>query len=128
MGLLYSNYECNPVTNNSINNSLKINAVSGTLTKTYKESYFARFGMNSVMEHFYFREDKPSRILRSRSSSGNYREKNEEEYKYRYYELKEIIVLQIMLCSDNNYLVEAIDKEDYDKMFENKVLGDEKNA
>lgn len=33
MGILYSHYEANPKTN------LNINAVSGTLTKTFKDSY-----------------------------------------------------------------------------------------
>lgn len=113
MGLLYSNYECNPVTNNS----LKINAVSGTLTKTYKKSFFVRFTKNSTMENFYFRENKPSRIIKSSSSSFHIKGDNEEYYNGSYYELKEIVVLQIMLCSDDNYLVEAIDKEDYDEMF-----------
>ena len=116
MGLLYSNYECNSVTNNS----LKINAVSGTLTKTYKDSYFVRFAKDSSMEDFYFRENKPSRIL---TRDYHYFNNYDEKYNGYYYTLKEIVVLQVMLCSDNNYLVEAIDKEDYDKMFENKVLG-----
>ena len=38
-----------------------------------------------------------------------------------YYKLKEIVVLQVMLCSDKDFLVEAIDKEDYDKMFANEL-------
>lgn len=119
MGLLYSNYDCNPVTNNS----LKINAVSGTLTKTYKDSYFSRFEKDSSTEYFYFRESKPSRIVHCRWATGSYKAEGEEKYNDKFFSLKEIVVLQIMLCSDNNYLVEAIDKEDYDKMFENKVLG-----
>lgn len=109
MGLLYSHYEANPVTNNS----LKINAVSGTLTKTYKDSYFVRFQEGSIMEHFYFREEKPSRII-SKSSHYNYGYENYNDY---YYKLKEIVVLQVMLCADDNYLLEAINKEDYDAMF-----------
>ena len=59
MGLLYSNYEANPTTNNN----LHINAVLGTLTKTYKDSYFARFQKGSDCEHFYFKESCPSRIV-----------------------------------------------------------------
>lgn len=113
MGLLYSSYEANPVTNNSLN----INAVSGTLTKTYKDSYFVRFSKNSVCEHFYFREKNPSRVIDNGYSDIDYRYNSEyEEYDHRYYKLKEIVVLQVMLCSDDNFLVEAIDKEDYYKM------------
>lgn len=109
MGLLYSSYEANPVTNNSLN----INAVSGTLTKTYKDSYFMRFSKDSVCEHFYFREEKPSRVI----DKSDYRcDSKYEKYGHSYYKLKEIVVLQIMLCSNDDFLVEAIDKEDYYKM------------
>lgn len=112
MGLLYSNYEANPVTNNSLN----INAVSGTLTKTYKDSYFTRFSKDSICEHFYFREKKPSRII-DKSNCINASEYNSyERYNFVYYKLKEIVILQVMLCSNDDFLVEAIDKEDYHKM------------
>ena len=97
MGLLYSHYEANPKTN------LNINAVSGTLTKTFKDSYFVRFEKGSRMENCYFDED----------------------YCYRYNENQtkkiEIIVLQVMLCGNDSYLVEAIDKEKYEKMFEKEL-------
>ena len=63
MGLLYSHYETNPITNNN----LKINAVSGTLTKTFYKSYFMRFAKGSEVEDFYFRENKPSRIITKRN-------------------------------------------------------------
>lgn len=97
MGLLYTNYEANPVTNSSV----KVDAVSGTMTKTYKESYIVRFRIGSRMEKTYFNEEP-------------YRDDKEVEY-WDGYGKKEIVVLQVMLCSDNNYLVEAIDKEDYEK-------------
>lgn len=109
MGLLYSHYEANPVTNNN----LKINAVNGTLTKTYKDSYFTRFSKDSICEHFYFREKKPSRII----DSGYHYNSEYEEYNDMYYKLKEIVILQVMLCSDDDFLVEAIDKENYEKIF-----------
>ena len=88
MGLLYSHYEANQ----------KINAVSGTLTKTFKDSYFVRFKKGSQMEREYFNDNHCYRWC-------NYREKTD------------IVVLQVMLCGDDCYLVEAIDKENYEKMF-----------
>ena len=113
MGLLYSNYEANPVTNNSLN----INAVSGTLTKTYEGSYFRRFSKDSVCEHFYFREEKPSRVIGKGYFDSGYRYNSEYEgYNNMYYKLKEIVILQVMLCSNDDFLVEAIDKEVYYKM------------
>lgn len=99
MGLLYSNYVSNPTTN------LNVNTVSGTLVKTFRKSFFKRFHMNSEMADYIFNEDKPAL-------------KDQE-----YYNSKEIVVLQIMLCGDDEFLAEIIYKEDYDEIFENKVLG-----
>lgn len=97
MGLLVSHYEANPITNNNI----RIDAVSGTLTKTFRESYFVRFQRGSKMECYYLTEDI------AKNTKG-----------------KEIIILQIMLAFDNNYIVEVINKEDYDKMFNNNLESD----
>lgn len=113
MGLLYSNYENKQETN------FKINQVSGMLAKTLKKSYFVNFQKGSPMEHFYFREDKPSRILEKRGTYHNQMRESEKRHNGFFYRLKEIIVLQVMLMSEDNYLVEAIDKVDYEKYFEN---------
>lgn len=116
MGLLCSNYEhfeANPITNNNF----KINAVSGTLQKTFRKSYYIRFEKGSPMEHFYFREMKPSRIVEKRNCKYDF--EFDEVFDGYYYTLEEIIVLQVMLCADNQYLVEAIDKKDYDEIFNN---------
>lgn len=112
MKILYSHYEANPITNNNF----KINAVSGTLQKTFRKSYYVRFANGSPMEHFYFREKKPSRIV---EKSRHRFDGIDEVFNEYYYKLEEIIVLQVMLCADNQYLVEAIDKKDYDEIFNN---------
>lgn len=98
MGILYSHYESN--------NSTKINAVSGTLTKTYKDSYFVKFDKETPCERSYFGE----KSFRGEWSS----------YYGRWEDKTPIVILQVMLC-DGGYLVEAIDKEDYEKLFEEKV-------
>ena len=98
MGLLYSHYEANPTTN------IKVNAVSGTLIKTFRKSFFKRFHMNSITAKCVFDENNPS--------LGDYS--------------KEIVVLQIMLCGDNEFLAELIYKEDYDEMFEKLEGNNEK--
>lgn len=97
MGLLYSNYQANPTTN------IQVNAVSGTLTKTFRKSFFKRFHMNSETAQHVFNERKPT--LRSSTL---------------YYTEPEIVVLQIMLCGDNELLAELIYKEDYDEIFKVK--------
>lgn len=89
MALLYNNYE----------NNMKINAVSGTLTKTYKDSYFVRFQKGSQMEANYINDKKSFR------TDG--------------YNNIEVVVLQIMICGNDTFLIEAIDKEKYEKMFVN---------
>ena len=69
------------------------------------------------MEHFYFREYRPCRILDKRDTYLNTKREDEERYDGYFYTLNEIVVLQVMLMSEDNYLVEAIDKENYEKMF-----------
>lgn len=95
MGLLYSNYENKQETN------FKVNQVSGILAKTLKESYFVKFQDGSNMQRNYF----------------------DDEYSYRYDEESgkkvKIVVLQVMLCNNDCFLVEAIDNADYEKYFEN---------
>lgn len=91
MGLLYSNFEYNQ----------RISAVSGTLTKTYKDSYFVRFKKGSKMEREYLNDNYCFR------HSG-------------YGSKTEIVVLQVMLMSEDDYVVEAIDKDKYNKLFELK--------
>lgn len=95
MGLLYSHYEANPTTN--------VNAVSGTLRKTLRKSFFKRFHIKSTMADYVFDNKKP-RL----KDGGN-----------------EIVVLQIMLCGDNEFLTELIYKEDYEEIFDIKEVAKE---
>lgn len=95
MGLLYSHYEANQ----------KINAVSGTLTKTFRDSYFVRFKKGSQMEREYLNDKRCYR---------------RDDYSTK----TDIVVLQVMLMSEENYIVEAIDKEKYEKMFEMETSED----
>ncbi len=101
MGLIDNHYEANPITN------INVNAVSGTLIKTFKDSYFVRFHMNSTFAKRYFQEKNP------------FRETNGKE--------TEIVIVQCMLCGDGEFLVEVIDKIDYDKIFEIKEENNENN-
>lgn len=99
MGLLYNHYEANPIT------KINVNAVSGTLVKTFRNSYFVRFHMKSTMAEYYFNEKQPYRIEKEGYNSN----------------IKiDIVIIQAMLCGNEEFLVEAIDKKDYDKMFEIK--------
>ena len=55
--------------------------------------------MKSNMADYIFDEEKPS--LKDQ----------------RYYNSAEVVVLQVMLCGDNEFLAELIYKKDYDEMF-----------
>ena len=88
MGLLYSKYVANPTI------TTQINAVSGTLQKTLRKSFFKRFHMNSPLAEEIFGKQKMNS--------------------------KDIIVLQIMLCGEKEFLMEAIYKEDYEDLFKEK--------
>lgn len=78
MGLLYSN----------TSNTLKINACSGGIYKTYKESWFNRFHLKSAMANGLFQSNKST------------------------------IILQMVICGENEVIAELIEKEDFDKYFE----------
>lgn len=80
MGLLYSNYKTN--------NTLKINTCSGGIYKTYKESWFKRFHLESPLAKALFQPDEST------------------------------IILQMVICGENEVIAELIRKEDFDKYFE----------
>lgn len=103
MGLLYSHYEANPVTNNNIN------AVSGTLVKTFKKSYFVTCEFGSYLARGLFDKEKPNLGYQNT---------------YSYVRGKEVVVLQIMLCGENRLLAEIINKEDYDELFNLETKGE----
>lgn len=103
MGLLYSHYEANPITNNNIN------AVSGTLVKTFKKSYFVTCTFNSYLAKGLFDKEEPNL--------------GKEGY-YEYVKGQKIVILQTMLCGENRILVEVINKEDYDELFNLESKGE----
>lgn len=80
MGLLYSNYD--------VNNSVKINACSGGIYKTYKESWLAKFNLNSWIAESLFKPNTST------------------------------VILQMVLCEKDEVMAELIKKEDFDKYFE----------
>lgn len=84
--------------------TVNINAVSGTIVKNYKDSFILRFNMKSEMANVIL--DKNPRLKR-----GNFRDSNYEQ----------IVVLQVMLCGEQELLAEIMWKEDFDKLYEQNV-------
>lgn len=79
--------------------TVNINAVSGTMTKNYKDSFILRFHMKSLMADKLLTKDPKLQ---------------------KYSEEEPVIVLQVMLCGDQEFLAEVMWKEDFDKMYERK--------
>lgn len=88
---MFNSYTSNPTA------SIRVNSVSGTLAKTLKDSFFVRFHMESNMAKTLFNCIFP--------------------YIYRNSAEIPVVVLQVMLCGDKEFLAEIIKKEDYDKIF-----------
>lgn len=95
----------------SVDNSqtLKINAVSGTIVKNYRDSFILRFHMKSEMADKLL--DKNPRL---------------QEHDYRGSDYKPVVVLQVMLCGEQELLAEVMWKKDFDKMFEQQVESEDK--
>lgn len=100
---------------NSYNNpqTVNINAVSGTFVKNYQNSFILRFHMKSEMADVLF--SKEPQLLKETVKHGEYPNTWEEKIK------KPIVVLQAMLCGEQELLAEVMWKEDFDKMFESQV-------
>ena len=86
-------------TYNAGDTNLKINACSGGIYKTYKESWFAHLRLDSSAMETMFRK---------------YKYESDENIYYR-----DVIILQMILTSKEDYVIaELIKKEDFEKYFE----------
>lgn len=83
--------------------NIKVNAVSGTLVKNYKDSFFLRFAIGSHMEEKLF--DKEPRL-------------NRKHEKYDYDVDRPVVVIQSMIIGEKLMLAEVMWKEDFDAIFE----------
>lgn len=86
-------------TYNAGDTNLKINACSGGIYKTYKESWFAHLRLDSSAMKTMFRK---------------YKYESDENIYYR-----DVIILQMILTSNKDYVIaELIEKADFEKYFE----------
>lgn len=82
--------------------SIKINAVSGTIVKNYKESFILRFHMKSPLADKLLDVSPELKVPNTRST------------------YKPVVVLQVMLCGEQELLAEVMWKSDFDELFELK--------
>lgn len=83
------------------NNNLNINAITGTILKNYKESFFLRFQLKSNIGEKLLNQ-KPT------LKTDNYPYKD-----------KDAVVIQMMMCGDMDVIAELMWKEDFDKLYTN---------
>lgn len=92
-------------TYNTGDTNVKINACSGGIYKTYKESWF---------EHLYLNGSKAEVLFKE------YDDINKYNYNIRQYE--NVVVLQMILtANENDVIAELIRQEDFNKYFKEKV-------
>lgn len=103
--------------NNNYNQSLNINAVSGTIVKSYVKSFIVRFNSKSEIAKDIL--DKNPRMVK-------YTEYHENRYNPAHRIEKPIyepiVVLQIMLCGNDEFLAEIMWEDDFDKMMEPQII------
>lgn len=83
------------------NTTLSINAISGTIVKNYKDSFFKRFHLNSSFAEDIFDVKNPHICVE--------------------YSEKPVVVLQAMLCGNMEVLCELIWKDDFEKLSNREV-------
>ena len=103
-------------TYNAGNTNLKINACSGGIYKTYKESWFINFHLNSTLADKILRKEGCYYRPGYGYSTNKYNlvESGNVELK----EIKEVEILQMIICGDKEVIAEVILKEDFEKYFE----------
>lgn len=93
-------------TYNAVDTNVKINACSGGIYKTYKESWF---------EYLYLNSNKATVLFKDYEDI--------DRYSCYIRQYKNVVVLQMVLTADKDYVIaELIRQEDFDKYFENKAI------
>lgn len=80
--------------NNVVSNH--VNAVTGSISKTYKESFFKRFNLKSRMAETLLSE-QPSLYINGRTTP--------------------VVIVQMVVVGDMEVMAEIIFKSDYDNLF-----------
>lgn len=107
-------------TYNAGDTNLKINACSGGIYKTYKESWFINFHLDSILSNKILRKEGCYYRPGHGYSTDKYDLVNRDNRGSE--EVKEVEILQMVICGDKEVIAEVILKEDFEKYFENKDL------
>ena len=103
-------------TYNAGDTNLKINACSGGIYKTYKESWFINFHLGSTLSNKILRKEG----CYYRPGYGYSTDKYDlvESCNKCLEKVKEVEILQMVICGDKEVIAEVIFKEDFEKYFE----------
>lgn len=82
---------------------IRINACSGGIYKTYKESFMRRFHLKSELSNEVL-SNNPTMLLKTGKSCSDK-------------ERVDIVIVQMVICGDMEVIAEIIKKEDFDKYF-----------
>jgi hypothetical protein len=85
--------------NYSVPQTVHINAACGTIVKNYQDSFILRFHMKSTMAEQLLCKEPGLK---------------------HHCEFRPVVVLQVMLCGEQEFLAEVMWKDDFDKIFEPK--------
>lgn len=86
---------------NKFKHNTSINSCNGSIYKTYKESWFIQFHLNSELAYVLFNQDSKYRIDNS-----------------TYKKYSGLIILQMVICGEMQVIAEVMYKEDFDKYFD----------
>ena len=106
--------------NHTHNHNISINSCSGGIYKTYKESWFKRFGLNSNLMDILSNHEKCRYNPILNAYGCNNTELNAGGYigENYYDKAKPIVVLQMVICGEMEVIAEIMYKEDFDKYFD----------
>ena len=88
--------------------STHVNAVTGNITKTYKDSFFKRFHLTSKLADKLFANNSEHRKIKVPERFHDEKYSDPE---------REVVVVQMVICGDMEVIAELIYKEDYEKIF-----------
>lgn len=103
-------------TYNAGDTNLKINACSGGIYKTYKESWFINFHLDSILSNKILRKEGCYYRPGHGYSTNKYDLVDRDNRGLE--EVKEVEILQMIICGDKEVIAEVILKEDFEKYFE----------
>ena len=103
-------------TYNAGDTNLKINDCSGGICKTYKESWFINFHLNSTLDNTKIRKEGSYYRPRYGYSTNKYDLVDRGNKGLE--KVKEVEILQMIICGDKEVIAEVILKEDFEKYFE----------